>query len=342
MKLIATTLLLAAAISNVEAHGRLVKPPHRGYIGKLPQFKDYVPTDYSDHGLNGGGIEGTKGGQHGICGDPYNGNRAHETGGVYGLFPTHGAKVIGECYAPGATVDLQVQITANHKGYFEFGLCKLNSKGDKETEECFQTLSQPNGEKQWQLPAGADFFKMQYKLPSDVKCDGDSHCVLRWWYVGGNNPGVGINGQEQFWNCADIYISDSCGSDPKPSPSSQHPTPAPSSAKPTSAPSDAPTSKPSNVPSPTTEEPCDPTTAKPIPSKTPSPKPTSKTPVHPTTKPTVKPTTKPTSKPNSGGGKKVWEQCGGKDYTGSTECVGGSTCVKQDEWYSQCVPKRLR
>ncbi|KAF0710715.1 hypothetical protein As57867_005467, partial [Aphanomyces stellatus] len=140
----------------------------------------------------------------------------------------------------GATVDIQIQITANHKGFFEFGLCKLNGKADKETEECFQSLAQPNGEKQWQLPAGAQTFSMQYKLPSGVTCDGDSHCVLRWWYAGGNNPGQPVNGQEQFWNCADIYISNNCGGNgPSPNPSSAKPTPStslpnpqPSSQKP--------------------------------------------------------------------------------------------------------------
>ncbi|OQR83208.1 eukaryotic translation initiation factor 3 subunit A-like isoform X1, partial [Achlya hypogyna] len=243
MKLLSTVALVAMALNHVEGHGRLIAPPHRGYIGKLPQFKDVVPTDYSDHGLNAGGIQQTKGGKHGVCGDPYNGARDHETGGMYGLFPTHGSKVIGACYAPGATVDLQVQITANHKGFFEFGLCKLNGKGDKETEECFQTLTQPNGEKQWQLPAGNDFFKMQYTLPKDVKCDGDSHCVLRWWYAGGNNPGVGLEGQEQFWNCADIYISDSCGSTPTSSPKTDAPTTAPTAA-PTEVPTEQPTEEP--------------------------------------------------------------------------------------------------
>nr|AIG55958.1 secreted protein [Achlya hypogyna] len=319
MKLLATAAVLAAAVVQTEAHGRMVFPPHRGYIGRLPAFKD-IPIDYSDNGLNAGGIGGTSGGKHGVCGDAYSGVREHETGGIYGLFPTLGAKAVGACFAPGATVDINVQITANHKGYFEFGLCKLNGKGDKETEECFQDLLQPNGEKQWQLPAGNDFFKMQYKLPAGVKCDGDSHCVLRWWYVGGNNPGVGINGQEQFWNCADIYISDSCGSSPTSSPTN-HPSPAPSSAIPSPAPSKTPlTDKPTKKPSPTTK----PTT-------------------QPTTKPSHKPThaPKPSSKP-AAGTKKAWEQCGGKDYTGSTECASGAVCVKQDEWYSQCVPKRLR
>ncbi|OQR89831.1 hypothetical protein ACHHYP_06006 [Achlya hypogyna] len=318
MKLITTAAVLAATFSQTEAHGRMVSPPHRGYIGRLPAFKA-IPINYSDNGLNAGGIGGTSGGKHGVCGDPFSGAREHETGGTYGLFPTLGAKAIGQCYAPGATMDLNIQITANHKGYFTFGLCKLNGKNDKETEECFQDLVQPNGEKQWQLPAGNDFFKMQYKLPSGVTCDGDSHCVLRWWYVGGNNPGVGINGQEQFWNCADIYISDSCGADTPTSGPGPAPTNGPSPA-PTSGPTAAPTAAPTDAP---TDEPWDDVTDE------------------PTEAPTKKPSSKPTHAPSKDG-KKKWEQCGGKTYKGATSCQEGLECKKQDDWYSQCIPSARR
>ncbi|KAF0757881.1 hypothetical protein AaE_004115, partial [Aphanomyces astaci] len=242
-------LIMAMMVQDACAHGRLLVPPHRGYIGRLHQFKGIVPVNFGDHSLNAGGIGQTKGGKHGICGDKYSGKRLHETGGKFAKFPQHREKVIGACYAPGSTMDLQVQITANHKGYFEFGLCKLNSLNDSETEDCFKTLVQPNGEKDWQLPAGSKTFSMQYMLPDGVSCDGDSHCVLRWHYVGWNNPDADINGQEQYWNCADIYVSNTCGSSP--SPSSSQSTPSTSQSTPsTSTPS---TSKPAmtNDPKPT-------------------------------------------------------------------------------------------
>ncbi|RQM28970.1 hypothetical protein B5M09_013407, partial [Aphanomyces astaci] len=242
-------------VQDASAHGRLLVPPHRGYIGKLPQFSGLVPINFSDHGLSGGGIGQTKGGKHGICGDSYSGKRLHETGGEFAKFPQHREKVIGACYAPGSTMDLQVQITANHKGYFEFGLCKLNSLNDKETEDCFKTLVQPNGEKDWQLPAGAKTFNMQYMLPDGVSCDGDSHCVLRWHYVGWNNPDADINGQEQFWNCADIYVSNTCGSNP--SPSSSQPTPStsmPSTSTPAMTNAPKPTDPSSSTDTPATTD----------------------------------------------------------------------------------------
>jgi len=33
----------------------------------------------------------------------------------------------------------------------------------------------------------------------------------------------------------------------------------------------------------------------------------------------------------------VWAQCGGQGWTGVTCCVGGSHCVRQSDWYSQCL-----
>lgn len=34
----------------------------------------------------------------------------------------------------------------------------------------------------------------------------------------------------------------------------------------------------------------------------------------------------------------LWGQCGGNGFTGPTCCASGSTCVKQNDWYSQCLP----
>ncbi|KZV77867.1 hypothetical protein EXIGLDRAFT_784668 [Exidia glandulosa HHB12029] len=34
----------------------------------------------------------------------------------------------------------------------------------------------------------------------------------------------------------------------------------------------------------------------------------------------------------------VWSQCGGIGWNGGTTCVAGATCVKQNDYYSQCIP----
>ncbi|CAE6424533.1 unnamed protein product [Rhizoctonia solani] len=42
--------------------------------------------------------------------------------------------------------------------------------------------------------------------------------------------------------------------------------------------------------------------------------------------------------PNVNAQQSVYAQCGGLGWTGGTTCVAGSTCVKQNDWYSQCLP----
>ncbi|KAH6623951.1 1, 4-beta cellobiohydrolase [Chaetomium tenue] len=34
----------------------------------------------------------------------------------------------------------------------------------------------------------------------------------------------------------------------------------------------------------------------------------------------------------------LWSQCGGNGWSGATCCASGSTCTKQNDWYSQCLP----
>ena len=53
-------------------------------------------------------------GSCGICGDPYDGERVSEAGGIY----ANG--IIVANYAMGDTIEVQVEITALHMGYFEF------------------------------------------------------------------------------------------------------------------------------------------------------------------------------------------------------------------------------
>ncbi|KAF0700644.1 Aste57867_8822 [Aphanomyces stellatus] len=252
--LFSSSLALLALAATAFGHGRMVKPPHRGHIGRVPGF-EFIPIDYDDNGLSAGGIEKTKDGFHGICGDPYTdaSPRSHENGGKWGLFRNVTGRAVGQCFSPGATVPITIQITANHWGNFDFGVCKLNKPTDVETEACFQPLAQPNGQPLWKVPAGNLFFDMEYVLPKDLKCDGDAHCVLRWHYRGGNNFGANA-AQEEFWNCADIYISDNCGAAPPattPGTTANPQTPSPTTASPaTPAPPTTSSLPPATTPAP--------------------------------------------------------------------------------------------
>ncbi|KAF6822748.1 cellulose-binding family II [Colletotrichum musicola] len=46
---------------------------------------------------------------------------------------------------------------------------------------------------------------------------------------------------------------------------------------------------------------------------------------------------KPSENAGGAGTAARWSQCGGSGYTGPTACASGSTCTKQNEWYSQCL-----
>lgn len=54
---------------------------------------------------------------------------------------------------------------------------------------------------------------------------------------------------------------------------------------------------------------------------------------------TVTPTTQAPGGAATAAGK--WEQCGGASFHGLTTCVSGATCVKHNNWYSQCKPEKL-
>jgi len=45
----------------------------------------------------------------------------------------------------------------------------------------------------------------------------------------------------------------------------------------------------------------------------------------------------PTGSGSSAGAAKLYAQCGGQGFTGPTECEAPATCVKSNDWYSQCI-----
>jgi hypothetical protein len=64
--------------------------------------------------------------------------------------------------------------------------------------------------------------------------------------------------------------------------------------------------------------------------------PPSRTAAPPSSRPPT--TARPPSSDNPGKCRKRWQQCGGKDHSGSTCCESNSKCVFLSEWYSQCWP----
>ena len=206
MKSILELVLIAAVIKNVFGHGMMVRPIHRGSRWRCDES---APINYNDNELYCGGYTvqwEQHAGKCGLCGDNWADKtpRAHELGGTYGQ-----GKIVKN-YQPGSTMDVDILLTANHWGHFEFDLCKV--KGE-ETEGCFEKykLLTSQGRK-WKIPTKEKkLYTVQVLLPKKLECD---HCVLRWTYVAGNTWGtcpdgsgaVGCGPQETFRSCSDISI----------------------------------------------------------------------------------------------------------------------------------------
>lgn len=60
-------------------------------------------------------------GKCGLCGDPYNGKREHETGGI------HARNITTRVYSPGSTIDVLIDMVTNHGGTFSFQMCWRDS-----------------------------------------------------------------------------------------------------------------------------------------------------------------------------------------------------------------------
>lgn len=200
---IKSILFLALLMHKASGHGRMEDPAARNCAWRYG-FK--TPANYNDVELNCGGTfhQAQLGGKCGVCGDPYDGVKNHETGGMYAT------GVITKTYTVGQIINVNIYLSANHLGYFEFRLCPSQAV----TQACLdQYVLQitSSGSTQYKVQAGISNYNLNVKLPDGISC---SQCVLQWRYHGGNNwgsengqSGLGIGPQEEFINCADISIT---------------------------------------------------------------------------------------------------------------------------------------
>ena len=49
----------------------------------------------------------------------------------------YGNGVIGKVYSMGQTIDVDIDISDNHWGYFELNICPVDGKNKDPTQECF-------------------------------------------------------------------------------------------------------------------------------------------------------------------------------------------------------------
>lgn len=116
------------------------------------------------------------GGRCGMCGDPYQQTpRDNEVGGKYYT------GIISQYYKEGGKVNLAVDLTANHIGFFEFRICAADN--GPITQECLdkhpiRVVGSPDG----RYHVGSNeqgIIAIQGELPPNLVC---VHCVVQWRY----------------------------------------------------------------------------------------------------------------------------------------------------------------
>lgn len=207
--------------ARVSGHGRMMDPPARNSMWR---FGFPNPVNYNDNELFCGGyaVQWVQNeGKCGICGDAYHLSdpKPHEAGGEFakGTIVRH--------YTVGEDIDVEIELTSNHQGYFEMHLCPNNNPQKESSQECFDRfplyLSGKN-DVRFEIPPDTEkkaIFRYKVTLPPYITC---SQCVIQWNYYTGNMWGtcdngteaVGCGRPETFRNCADVSITTSTGGVP--------------------------------------------------------------------------------------------------------------------------------
>ena len=197
-------ILVFSLIEIIAGHGRLMEPPARNSMWR---FGYGTPINYSDNEVFCGGV-GSKyfkitkdshaknyhfsvqfkknDGKCGVCGDDWSLERPreNENGGHFGT------GTIARTYVQGQVIEVEVELTTNHWGWFEMKLCPVNDKLGLEDDKCMDKhplyLANEDSTKFF-IPQDSkkkDTFKYKIKLPNNVVC---SQCVLQWTYRTGLN-----------------------------------------------------------------------------------------------------------------------------------------------------------
>ncbi|KAK8376299.1 hypothetical protein O3P69_008771 [Scylla paramamosain] len=118
-------------------------------------------------------------------------------------------------WGTGQVIPVVVDVTANHRGYFEFRICPNNNPSVEASQTCLNEhplYSADGSVFQHYIDTNLGEHTIDLRLPADVSC---TQCVLQWRYVSGNNWGVcedgtgavGCGPQEEFRACADVAIT---------------------------------------------------------------------------------------------------------------------------------------
>lgn len=120
-----------------------------------------------------------------MCGDPYQQNpRENEAGGKYAT------GIISRCYRyfpAGQIIAVQVDLTVNHFGYFEFRLCEHNDTSTPISQACLDAnlLQFADGStRHYVRERDYGVMTLNLRIPPTVVC---TQCVLQWKYHTGIN-----------------------------------------------------------------------------------------------------------------------------------------------------------
>ncbi|KAL5020518.1 hypothetical protein ScPMuIL_003410 [Solemya velum] len=211
----AFVLFLSGHFDKVGGHGRLLDPPARGSMWR----KGFdSPKNHNDNQMFCGGFSRQweiNNGKCGVCGDPWDGSHSHEPGGIFY------SGQISQTYTSGQEITIDVEVTANHLGWFEFRLCPNNVPDAEITQDCLDQYVLPlkyhdgtdTGTRR-PIDSSIGHFITRARLPVGVTC---SHCMLQWkWKTGiswGREPDghscIGCGPQEEFYGCSNIAITGS-------------------------------------------------------------------------------------------------------------------------------------
>ena len=124
---------------------------------------------------------GRNDGKCGVCGDNWAQTepRDHEAGGKYA------SGFIVQEYKQGQTINVTVEVTANHLGFFEFRLCPVNNVKVRATHECLNRnlLKRLDGSTRKYIGTTLGMVSVILQLPVYLTC---SQCVLQWRYHTGS------------------------------------------------------------------------------------------------------------------------------------------------------------
>ena len=173
-------------VVRVSSHGRLIDPPARNSMWR---FGFSNPPNFNDNELNCGGFsyQWSNEGKCGVCGDPFGKAQLHVYPGKYAN------NIITKTYNRGRVVTVKVELTSNHKGFFEFKIGDIGTAPITEGKLAQVLKIAGTDGTRYYLPAGSmnGIFTVSLRLPINLVC---KQCVLQWRYTTGNNWGTDETG----------------------------------------------------------------------------------------------------------------------------------------------------